>query len=68
MAAYWANEKGEIADLMNKIPKLVFSKTLKSADWANTTLIKEDASAEIKKLKAVEICMFSAVQTFPRLL
>ncbi|NEU06894.1 dihydrofolate reductase family protein [Flavihumibacter sp. R14] len=51
MAAYWQTEKGEIADLMNKIPKLVFSRTLKTADWNNTTLIKEDASAEIKKLK-----------------
>ena len=51
MAAYWQTEKGEIADLMNKIPKLVFSKTLRTADWNNTTLIKENASAEIKKLK-----------------
>lgn len=51
MAAYWSQEKGEIADLMNAIPKLVFSKTLKSADWNNTTLIGENASAEIKKLK-----------------
>lgn len=51
MAAYWTQEKGEIADLMNGIPKLVFSKTLKSADWHNTTLISENASAEIQKLK-----------------
>ena len=51
MADYWTKEEGEIAGLMNKIPKLVFSKTLKSADWNNTTLIKENASAEIKKLK-----------------
>ena len=51
MAAHWTKEQGEIADLMNKIPKLVFSKTLKTADWNNTTLIKENASAEIKKLK-----------------
>ena len=51
MAAYWTKEQGEIADLMNRIPKLVFSKTLKSADWNNTTLIKENASAEIRKLK-----------------
>ena len=54
MAAYWTNAQGEqeeIADLMNSIPKLVFSKTLKSADWNNTTLIKENASAEIRKLK-----------------
>jgi dihydrofolate reductase len=51
MAAYWTKEEGEIADLMNSIPKLVCSKTLKSAEWNNTTLIRENASAEIKKLK-----------------
>lgn len=51
MAAHWSKAKGEIADLMNKIPKLVFSKTLKSADWNNSTLIKENAPAEISKLK-----------------
>ena len=51
MAAYWTKEQGEIADLMKRIPKLVFSKTLKSADWNNTTLIKENASAEISKFK-----------------
>ena len=51
MAAHWTKAEGEIADLMNKIPKLVFSKTLKTADWNNTTLIKENTSAEIRKLK-----------------
>ncbi|MCK7529154.1 MAG: hypothetical protein MZV64_72180 [Ignavibacteriales bacterium] len=38
MAAYWPKAEGEIAEiagLMNKIPKLVFSKTLKSVDWNN---------------------------------
>lgn len=55
MAAYWPKAEGEIAEiaeLMNKIPKLVFSKTLKSVDWNNSILIKENASAEISKLKA----------------
>ncbi|SEL96094.1 dihydrofolate reductase family protein [Parapedobacter koreensis] len=55
MAAHWTKATGEpetIAGLMNNIPKLVFSKTLESADWNNTTLIKENASAEIAKLKA----------------
>jgi len=51
MAAYWTKEEGEIADLMNSLPKIVFSKTLRSADWNNTTLINENASAEIRKLK-----------------
>lgn len=36
---------------MNRIPKLVFSKTLQTADWNNSTLIKENATAEIRKLK-----------------
>ncbi|WP_188746570.1 dihydrofolate reductase family protein [Parapedobacter defluvii] len=55
MAAHWTkatDENTETARLMNKIPKLVFSSTLKSADWNNTTLIKENASAEISRLKA----------------
>ncbi len=57
MAAHWTkaieenSEPGEITKLMNKIPKLVFSRTLKSVDWNNSTLIKENASAEIKKIK-----------------
>ncbi len=51
MAAHWTKAKGEIADLMNEIPKLVFSKTLRSAEWNNSTLINENASAEIIKLK-----------------
>lgn len=51
MANYWSKENGEIAELMNRIPKLVFSKSLKSVEWNNSTLVKEDASAEIIKLK-----------------
>jgi dihydrofolate reductase len=52
MAAHWTKTEGIIAELMNKIPKLVFSRTLKAADWNNTTLIKDNASAAITKLKA----------------
>ena len=56
MAAYWTKAEAEpseqeIARLMNSIPKLVFSKTLKSAEWNNTTIIRENASEEIQKLK-----------------
>ncbi|HWK56292.1 MAG TPA: dihydrofolate reductase family protein [Parapedobacter sp.] len=51
MAAYWKNATGEIADLMNEIPKLVFSRTLTSAQWNNTTLITTDATVEISKRK-----------------
>jgi len=50
MAEYWATEKGEVADLMNSIKKIVCSKTREKADWNNTTIIK-DAVSEIRKLK-----------------
>jgi dihydrofolate reductase len=57
MAAYWTKAEAEtsepeVARLMNSIPKLVFSKTLKSAEWNNTTIIRENASDEVQKLKA----------------
>jgi dihydrofolate reductase len=51
MAAYWTTAKGEIAEFMNSIPKIVFSKTLQSADWNNTRLVKENAVEEVSKLK-----------------
>ena len=55
MSAYWKKAEGEnteIAKLMNSIPKLIFSRTLKEVDWNNSTLINENASAEISRLKA----------------
>jgi len=55
MSAYWKKAEGEnaaIAKLMNSIPKLIFSKTLKEVDWNNSTLINENASAEVSTLKA----------------
>ena len=52
MAAHWKNAEGEIAGLMNNIPKLIFSKTLKGVDWNNATLINKDASAVISEMKA----------------
>lgn len=51
MADYWTKSEGEIADLMNNIPKVVFSKTLQTADWNNTKLITKNAVEEIEKLK-----------------
>jgi len=51
MAAYWKTEQGEIAELMNKIPKLVFSQTLKSVDWNNSTLVNGNSTEEISRLK-----------------
>jgi dihydrofolate reductase len=52
MAAYWKTAEGEIADFMNNLPKIVCSKTLNSADWNNSILIKENVANEIAALKA----------------
>jgi dihydrofolate reductase len=51
MAGYWASEKGEVADFMNNLPKVVFSRTLEKAEWNNTKLVKEGAEQEVAQLK-----------------
>ncbi|HEY1422316.1 MAG TPA: dihydrofolate reductase family protein [Candidatus Acidoferrum sp.] len=51
MAAYWQTATDEVAVFMNSLPKVVFSRTLASADWNNTTLVKGDVAAEINNLK-----------------
>src|SRR5712692_12092786 len=51
MAAYWSSERGSIADFMNSVPKIVFSKTLAKAEWNNTTLRREPAEDVVPDLK-----------------
>ena len=51
MASYWPTQKGEVADFMNTIPKVVFSTTLKKADWNNTRLVTGNVPEEVAKLK-----------------
>jgi dihydrofolate reductase len=36
---------------MNTVPKYVFSRTLESADWNNTTLVKGDVAETVARLK-----------------
>jgi dihydrofolate reductase len=52
MAAYWRNEQGEIAEYMNKLPKIVCSRTLNSVDWNNSKLLTENIAGETRKLKS----------------
>ena len=51
MAAYWTTEEGAIAEFMNRIPKVVFSRTLEAATWNNSRLVRSDAEEEVAKLK-----------------
>jgi dihydrofolate reductase len=39
------------AEWVNAVDKVVFSTTLPSADWANTTLVRRDLAAAVKELK-----------------
>lgn len=41
----------EFARAFDSIPKIVFSKTLKSVEWNNTTLLRSNLREEILKLK-----------------
>jgi dihydrofolate reductase len=56
MASYWPTPdaiKNDpiVADLMNRLPKIVFSRTLEKVEWNNTRLVKDHVAEEIVKLK-----------------
>lgn len=54
MAGYWPTAPEEdpaIKEAMNNLPKIVFSRTLKKADWNNTRLTRELVPDEIRKMK-----------------
>jgi dihydrofolate reductase len=46
-----ARSDENIADIMNRIPKAVFSRTLLSADWGEATIIRGDTADEIAALR-----------------
>ena len=50
-AATWPAYTGAYADRMNSIKKYVFSSTLKSAEWRNSTVIGGDVAAAVDELK-----------------
>jgi hypothetical protein len=45
MAAHWPGDSGPFAKPMNEIPKVVFSDSLASADWGETTIAHPPAIA-----------------------
>ncbi|HUH96260.1 MAG TPA: dihydrofolate reductase family protein [Anaerolineales bacterium] len=56
MAAYWPTPQALkndplLAGLMNRMPKIVFSRTLQKAEWNNTTLVTDQAAEQISELK-----------------
>jgi dihydrofolate reductase len=56
MAGFWpspfaAEKMPVVAQRMNNLPKVVFSRTLQKASWNNTKLVKGDLAGEIRKMK-----------------
>lgn len=62
MAPYWqaqqsnistAREIVDFADMMNRYQKVIFSKTLKTVNWANARLADRTLGEEVKELKVL---------------
>jgi dihydrofolate reductase len=57
MASYWptpagAKDSPEVAEGMNRMAKVVFSRTLEKVSWSNTKLVKGGLVEEVRALKA----------------
>ena len=50
-AGYWPSASGPFAKPMNELPKVVFSDSLTSADWEETTIAAGDLADAIMRLK-----------------
>ena len=50
-ATFWPGASGPFAKPMNEIPKVVFSSSLASADWGETTIAAGDLAEAITRLK-----------------
>jgi dihydrofolate reductase len=57
MASFWptpaaAQASPVVAERMNALPKVVFSRTLDRATWKNTTLVRGDLASEVRRMKS----------------
>ncbi len=51
MASVWPTTTGVYADVMNEIPKVVFSRTLTRADWPESQIASGELADDIDRLK-----------------
>ena len=56
MSSFWPSQYAlatdpNTANLMNGLPKMVFSKTLEKADWQNCTIVKGFSAESIQEIK-----------------
>jgi dihydrofolate reductase len=59
MASYWPSPEAiknspVVAEGMNSAEKIVFSRTLKTAEWNNTRLVRKNIGEEVRKLKQTQ--------------
>jgi dihydrofolate reductase len=57
MARYWPSPMAlrnspAVAERMNSLPKVVFSRSMTSAAWANTRVVGDDPAEEVRKMKS----------------
>ncbi len=57
MAGFWSSPMAlesmpVVAERMNHLPKVVFSRTLRKAEWNNTRLIQSDVAGAVRQLKS----------------
>ena len=51
MCAFYLRTASVVAERMNAMPKVVFSRTLDTASWNNTELVKSGPAAKLRELK-----------------
>jgi dihydrofolate reductase len=56
MASFWPTPRAiesnpVMAERMNRLPKVVFSRTLDKAPWSHTRLVRGDPAAEVRRMK-----------------
>ncbi|MHC6593627.1 dihydrofolate reductase family protein [Arthrobacter sp. C152] len=59
-SSYWPHQSGEIADVLNRVPKFVVSGTLANADWAGTTVLPDAQAAGRLRGQYGQIHMFGS--------
>jgi dihydrofolate reductase len=57
MASFWPTKQAydmmpEVAEGMNNLPKVVFSRTIDKAEWNNTKLVKDNIAEEVSRMKS----------------
>lgn len=57
MAGWWPTEQAKqsspvVAEQMNSLPKVVFSRTLREATWSNTTVVSDGMAEAVRQMKS----------------